>query len=79
MAITERLKNRIANIETKSEYDEVLYSIQMSNAPIETREEAIRYLKAQCSQFDETAHNFREDVIRDIQEGMADIDDIGGY
>lgn len=78
--VSERIKERVAEVEDKYDFDELMNSFKMSNAPLEVRQEAMEYLKAQHSQFDDKSHTPTKEVLQMIKDGEADTDDIGnGY
>lgn len=78
--ITEAIKNRVAKVEDKVDYDDLMESFKLSSAPLEVRQEAMEYLKAQHSQYDEKQHIPTKEILQAIRDGEADIDDIGtGY
>jgi len=77
--LNEHTLKKISTISTKEAYDELLNSLKTSEAQLEIREEAIRELKAQCPQFDEISKLPSKELLAQIKDGEADIDDIGGY
>ena len=77
MAVPQRIIDRAKTITNKKEFNSVINSIKVSDAPLEQREEAIRYIKTQCSKFDTQDKPLNTQLLKDIQEGEADIDDIG--
>jgi len=61
---------------TKDEYDAKLAEYQTSTAPVEIKEAAIKALKAKFYGVD--ADN-KSEILKSIQEGEADISDMGGF
>ena len=70
---------KLEEIETQEDFDEQLYMYQMSSAPLETREEYIKKLKAMFPQFDNSNRLPSKEIFRMMKDGEADIDDIGGF
>lgn len=77
--LNERIKNKILEIETKSEYDDLMNSFALSDAPLELKKEAMDELKKVHHIFDDKKHITPKEVLQMIKEGGADISDINGY
>lgn len=78
--LNENIKRRVSEVEDKIDFDDLMDSFKLSTAPLEIRQEAMEYLKAQYPQYDEQSHTPTKEVIQMIKDGEADIDDIGnGY
>ncbi len=48
--INERIKQRVAEVEDKVDYDDLMDSFKLSTAPLEARQEAMEYLRKQYPQ-----------------------------
>lgn len=70
---------RIKKIENQDEYDFMLDNFKSSTADQTTIQEAIEQLKKLKPEFDKDKHYTNDEVMKNIKEGEADIDDIGGY
>lgn len=68
----------INEIETQEDYDAKMYEYKMSPADKEKREKAIRDLKIAFPEFDRTKNTTKDEVLKDIKDGEADISDMGG-
>ena len=78
--LSEHLKEKIKNdVEDRQDYDDMLQGFKMSEAPLEVKQEAINFLKAQYPQYDVIDHLPTKEILEQIKAGEADIDDIGGY
>ena len=77
--LNEKIIKRINEIETKSEYDELMNSFILSDASIEIKQEAIKELKKAHILFDDDRHTTPKEVLQMIKDGEADTDDINGY
>jgi replicative DNA helicase len=77
--LNERIKNKILEIETKSEYDDLMNSFVLSDAPLELKQEAIKELKKAHILFDDERHTTPKEVLQMIKDGEADTSDINGY
>ena len=75
----EKIKQRINEVETKSEYDDLMNSFELSDAPIELKQEAIKELKKAHILFDDERHTTPKEVLQMIKDGEADTSDINGY
>lgn len=69
--------DRIKSIQSKKEYDLCISIFVGSMADRVVIDEAIKFLKEYHPQYDDT-NSKRLDILKDIKEGMADIDDING-
>lgn len=74
--LNERIKNKILEIETKSEYDDLMNSFVLSDAPLELKKEAMDELKKVHHIFDDKKHITPKEVLQMIKEGEADISDM---
>ena len=77
--LNEHILKKISTINTKEDYDALLNSLKTSEAPLETREEAIRELKAQKPQFDAVDKLPSKELYAQLKEGESDISDMGGF
>lgn len=77
--ISEHLANRINEVSTQKEYDELMHGIKMSSAPFDAKDEAMRELNRLKPQFNEADRTPTQAILEDIKAGQADIDDIGGW
>lgn len=77
--LNEKIKQRINEVETKSEYDDLMNSFALSDAPIELKQEAIKELKKAHILFDDERHTTPKEVLQMIKDGEADTSDINGY
>lgn len=78
--ISETLKEKIKDeIEDKADFDAMMQRFKMSEAPLETRQEAMNYLKAQYPHFDVKDTLPTKQLLQEIKDGQADIDDINGW
>ena len=77
--ITDFVKERVSEIETKTEFDEYIKRVRLSKAPLEDREEVIKYTKKMHPKFDTADHTPTAEIIKEIEAGYADTSDIGGY
>jgi len=77
--ITDFAKKRVSEIENKKEYDEYIERVLRSDAPLEQREEVVEYAKKMHQRYDTADRTPTDEIIKDIEAGYADIDDIGGY
>lgn len=77
--LNQNIIKRINEIETKSEYDELMNSFVLSDANIEIKQEAIKELKKAHILFDDDRHITPKEVLQMIKDGEADISDINGY
>ena len=68
--------NAIDNVQSIKDFNDLLNKWELSNAPKEVKEEAIRVLKAKKSLFYINPKVTPESVYNDIVAGSADIDDI---
>ena len=77
--LNEHILKKINTINTKEDYDALLNSIKTSEAPLETREQAIRDLKAQKPQFDAVDKLPSKELFAQLKDGEADISDMQGF
>ncbi len=77
--LNERIKQRINEVETKSEYDDLMNSFALSDAPFELKKEAMDELKKVHHIFDDKKHITPKEVLQMIKDGEADTSDINGY
>lgn len=77
--ISEAVKKRVAEIETKTDFNELMQSFKLSNADDKIKEEAIIYLREQYPNFDIVDKFPSKELLEEIKAGEADIDDICGY
>ena len=80
--LNEKIIKRINEVETKSEYDELMDNFKYSKAPLKLRQEAMDELKKIHSIFDDEGrkHTTPKEVLQMIKEGEADISDLcNGY
>ena len=66
----------IENVDSIDEFNALLKKWELSDAPKDFKEEAIRELKAKKSIFYISPNSTADIVYADIQAGSADIDDI---
>lgn len=74
--LNEFVKEAIENVDSAEEFDILLNKWQLSDAPEEFKEVAIRELKAKKSIFFISPNSTPDTVYADMQAGAADIDDI---
>lgn len=70
------VKEAIEDVNSVEEFDILLKKWQLSDAPQEFKEAAIRELKAKKSIFYISPNSTPDSVYADMQAGAADIDDI---
>lgn len=71
-------KKSIQEVESKEEFAALLEKFRVSDAPFEVKQEAIEYLKNKKREFDVEKLPVREDALKQIKDGEADISDIIG-
>lgn len=69
---------RLEEIETQEDFDEQMEIYKTSSAPLETRDEFIKKLKAMFPEFDNSNRLPSKEIFQMMRDGEADIDDIGG-
>lgn len=75
--LAKELKEKIeTQIEDKVDYDEMMQNFKTSNAPLEMKQEAMEYLKAHYPQYDTKDTLPTKELLKEIQDGQADIDDL---
>lgn len=71
--LNEKIIEKIEEIETKSDYDDLMNSFKLSSAPLELRQEAMKALQIKYPHFDDTKHITSKEVLQMIKDGEADI------
>ena len=74
--LNEKILSRIQEVETKSEYDELMNAFKTSNAPIELKQEAIKELKKVHKYYNDEENIPKKEVLQLIKDSEADISDI---
>lgn len=74
--LNEKILSRIQEVETKSEYDELMNAFKTSNAPIELKQEAIKELKKAHKYYNDEENIPTKEVLQLIKDSEADISDI---
>lgn len=74
--LNQKTINRINEVDSVQDFNELLDIFQLSEADKATKEEAIRELKARKSVFYVNPVHTSKNVYEDIKAGAADIDDI---
>jgi len=78
--LNEHIIKAISNVKSKEDYESLVGRFKTSEAPLETREEAIRELEARCPQYVTVDKLPSRELFEELKDGEADIDDIGtGY
>ena len=77
--LNEAILKRIIGIETQDDFDTLLNILETSEAPLETRNEAIRELKAQHSKFCKVDKLPSKELHAEMKDGESDISDMGGF
>lgn len=77
--ITDYVKERVSEIETKEDFDRYIEGVKISKAPLKAREEVIEYTKKMHPNFDTADHTPTAEIIKEIEAGYADTSDIGGF
>jgi hypothetical protein len=70
---------KISEIETKQDFDDKLNEYYMSDAPQFIKDDAIVRLKRQFPEFVDDAKVVPTEVLKLIEDGAADTDDIQGF
>ena len=76
--LSDHIIDRIEDVGSPEEFKELYESFVSSTATLELKEVAIKELKKRKSVFDFTKVDTPLHVLKDIEDGAADIDDIGG-
>lgn len=76
--LSSHIIDRSNDIDGPEEFEELYESFISSNAPHNIKEAAIKELKKRKNVFDFTKVDTPLHALKDIEEGAADIDDIGG-
>lgn len=77
--VSDFVKERVAAIETKADFDRYIERVRRSGGTIEQKDEIIAYARRQHPIFDEADRTPTKDLLEDIRAGQADIDDITGF
>lgn len=64
---------RLNRVKNKSDYDQLMGSYKISDAPLIIKEEAIRKLKALYPQFDTIDKKPTQKILKDIIDGQAEL------
>lgn len=77
--ISDIFKQRVKDeVECVEDYLDFVDNVKMSSAPLEDREDALKYLETCYPEYSgKVATN--ASVMKDIEAGQADTDDINGY
>jgi hypothetical protein len=78
-AITDFIRERVAQISSQKEFDKYILNVKTSTAPIEQREEVIRYAEARHPEYSSIDTSPTEEILKQIKEGSADIGDMEGF
>lgn len=77
--LNDAILKRIMGIDTQEDFDELLNILELSEAPLETREEAKRELKAQKPQFCKVDKLPSKELHAEMKDGESDISDMNGF
>ena len=67
-------------VETKEEFDELIRNYQLSNAPMDLKDNAIRELKALNPEFNDEVDKLpTAELAEDMKASESDTSDMGGY
>lgn len=69
---------RLEEIETQEDFNEQMEIYKTSSAPLETRQEFIKKLKATYPEFDNSNRLPSKEIFQMMEDGKADIEDMGG-
>ena len=76
--VSKNILDKIEDINSPEEFKRLYNSFKSSNADLELKEAAIKELKRRKNCFDFETIDTPSSVLKDIEAGAADIDDIGG-
>ena len=71
--------NAISAVESIEDYDTQMTKFELSPAPLEVREEAMRQLRASKPQFDTSDKSPSAELDRQMKDGLADTSDMNGF